>query len=480
VLGLAQVGQRQHAGQPVADTFDHILKAGHHLLGVINDVLDFSKIEAGKLELQISRVDLDDMVDSVVHLVAEQARTKGLTLAVSRDPALPSAFAADPVRLAQLLINLLNNAVKFTEQGRVDLVLRQIPEGLSMVVTDTGPGMGAEVMARLFQPFERGDSSTTRRVGGTGLGLSICKRLTDLMGGRISVDSQLGQGSRFEVVLPLQPLHTRVVDPARHAPDEPGLPEHLGPRLSGLRLLVAEDHPVNQMVLSQLLEAEGAEMVIVGHGGLAVEQLRQHGAEHFHLVLCDIEMPVMDGYEATRQIKALAPCLPVIGLTAHAFEDARRQGETAGMDGYITKPYMLDALVQEVRRLVAGPLAPRLAPAGGPLPTPGPVLDLGALKAHYGLLPDFLPRLLEAVRRTCESQPQALRQALASGNARQLRQLAHGVAGMSSNLLLPELTGLARRLEQVAEVDPKEAARLVDTLARALEGLNMTLSSHTV
>jgi two-component system CheB/CheR fusion protein len=472
VLGLAQVGQRQHAGQPGGGTFDHILNAGRHLLGVINDVLDFSKIEAGKLELQVSRVDLIDLVDSVVHLVADQARSKGLTLAVSRDPALPEAVAADPVRLSQLLINLLNNAVKFTDQGRVDLVLRQVPEGLSVVVNDTGPGMGADVMARLFHPFERGDSSTTRRVGGTGLGLSICKRLADLMGGRITVDSQLGQGTRFEVVLPLQPLHTHLLQPvASFAPPAGGA--HQGPRLAGLHLLVAEDHPVNQMVLSQLLEAEGAHLDIVAHGGLAVEQVRTKGLQHYQLVLCDIEMPVMDGYEATRQIKALAPGLPVIGLTAHAFEDARKQGQAAGMDGYITKPYMLDALVQEVLRLSGGTPEQPVRAIQEPVAS---VLDLAALHAHYGLLPDFLPKLLDAVRRTCERQPQALRAAVQAGDFNQLRHLAHGVAGMAANLLLRELTDQARLLEQLAGQDPQAAEALALQLAEGLERLTVHLA----
>ena len=480
VLGLAQVGQRQHAGQPVADTFDHILNAGRHLLGVINDVLDFSKIEAGKLELQVSRVDLNDTLDSVIHLVADQARSKGLTLSVSRDPALPQAFAADPVRLAQLLINLLTNAVKFTDHGRVDLVLRQVPEGLSMVVKDTGPGMAADVMARLFQPFERGDSSTTRRVGGTGLGLSICKRLTDLMGGRITVDSHPGQGTRFEVVVPLQPLHTLLLAPPTGAaqPIQPTPAAHPpGPRLLGMRLLVAEDHPVNQMVLSQLLEAEGALLDIVAHGGLAVEQVRLQGPHHYQLVLCDIEMPVMDGYEATRQIKAQAPGLPVVGLTAHAFDDARQQGQVAGMDGYITKPYMLDALVHEVLRLAPQGARPADTQALNPATSAplGHPLDLAALAAHYGLLPEFLPQLLDAVQRTCERQPQALRDAARAGDGLQLRQLAHGVAGMAANLLLTELTAQARQLEHRAVDDPIGAADLAEQLAQGLERLNVHL-----
>jgi CheY-like chemotaxis protein len=259
---------------------------------------------------------------------------------------------------------------------------------------------------------------------------------------------------------------------ARAEPDTQAAPRPQGPRLAGLHLLVAEDHPVNQMVLSQLLETEGAELDIVSHGGLAVEQVRLKGPQHYQLVLCDIEMPVMDGYEATRQIKAMAPGLPVIGLTAHAFEDARKQGQAAGMDGYITKPYMLDALVQEVLRLtVAAPLQPVPASQG----PQGSGLDLDALRAQYRLLPDFLPKLLDAVQRTCEQQPQALRAALQAQDFKQLRLLAHGVAGMTANLLLQELTEQARHLERLAETDPHRAADLVQPLAEGLERLNAHL-----
>ena len=272
VLGLAQLAQRQHEGQPVASTFAHIVQAGQHLLGVINDILDFSKIEAGKLELQVGRVDISELIDQAVTMVSQQAKVKGLSLRISRDPRLAEAYVGDPVRMAQLVINLLNNAVKFTDEGRVELVLSVLPasaqwpdEGVSLVVSDTGSGMSPAVLQRLFKPFEQGDGSSTRRVGGTGLGLSICKRLVDMMQGTISVSSAVAQGSRFEVCLPLRPLLTQVVEargPASVAADAVASGSGAGagePRLQGLRVLVAEDHPINQMVLGQLLQLEGAQ-----------------------------------------------------------------------------------------------------------------------------------------------------------------------------------------------------------------------------
>jgi PAS domain S-box-containing protein len=475
VLGLAQVAQRRHASEPVADTLTMIVQAGQHLLGVINDVLDFSKIEAGKLDLQIGCVDVSEWLGKAVSMVADQARDKGLSLRVSRDPALAPAYAGDAVRLAQILINLLTNAVKFTEKGQVELVVRSDGDGLSLVVSDSGIGMSESVMARLFSPFEQGDGSTTRRFGGTGLGLSICKRLVALMKGRISVSSEPGVGSRFDIWLPLQPLVSQAVDvnqPGRGAPLSWAMPPS-GERLKGLRLLVAEDHPVNQMVLAQLLEMEGAELVMVAHGGLAVEQVHEQGADAFNLVLCDIEMPVMDGYEATRQIKALASGLPVVGLTAHAFEDARLRGAEAGMVDYVTKPYMVDTLVLAILRHAVGVV---LQPAPVAVKTPsvsvGPYgIDRQALALHYRTLPDFVPRLLSMVRQTCESQPALLQAALDEAQPERLRYLAHGVAGMAANLLMPELRALAHKLEQASERSLQEAAPLVAELKDALATL---------
>ncbi|MBH1987798.1 MAG: PAS domain-containing protein [Burkholderiales bacterium] len=504
VLGLAQIAERQHEGEPVAHTFGHIVQAGQHLLGIINDILDFSKIEAGKLELQLARVDVTELIDRAVSMVSGQARSKGLSLRVSRDPLLAEAYVGDPVRLAQLLINLMTNAVKFTDAGRVELLISEgQPDGLSLVVSDTGCGMGPAVLQRLFKPFEQGDGSSTRRVGGTGLGLSICKRLVELMQGRIQVHSEPGQGSRFEVWLPLRPLWTQVVagGTAGVVPLHGAARGALGarhPRLSGLRVLVAEDHPINQMVLRQLLEAEGASLVLVENGLQAVEAVEavsqadpSGGAQGFDVVLCDVEMPVMDGYEATRRMRERAPALPIIGLTAHAFEDARRRGEAAGMSGYLTKPYMIDELVTLTSRLAAQHAqAAQRAPAasdstgatvpGAPsLPPQEPLvlrLHEAALLSHYRTVPDFVPRLLSLVRADCVSQPQRLRAAVEARDVEALRQLAHGLVGLAGNVLLPSLAEIAQRVQREAEAGRIDEAATC-SLCEALEALHCGLST---
>jgi two-component system CheB/CheR fusion protein len=485
VLGLAQVAQRHHAGQPVVDTFTQILQSGQHLLGIINDVLDFSKIEAGKLALQIGRVDVNELIDKAVGMVAGQARAKGLALRVSRDPQLAEAYAGDATRVAQLLINLLTNAVKFTEAGSVELVLRAQPGGVIILVSDTGPGMSEALMGRLFKPFEQGDGSTTRKVGGTGLGLSISKHLVDMMQGSIEAHSAPGQGAVFEVWLPLMPMLTHTPSPA--GSEAPRVAAG-GLGLQGLHILVAEDHPINQMVLQQLLQSEGASSHLVSQGDQAVAALKaalQPGPRPFDVVLCDIEMPVMDGYEATRLMRELAPELPILGLTAHAFDDARRRGEGVGMSGYLTKPYMLDELVTAIRRLVprtARPADPADAvdDAVGPVSRAQPMppipeglrLDPTALSRHYRTVPEFIPRLLSVVRDTCNSQPVLFEEALASGQADHLRLLAHGVMGVAANLLLPGLHGLAQELQEAATEDWSRAGELVAQVNAALELVN--------
>jgi signal transduction histidine kinase len=349
VLGFAQVGALRSKGEAAAEHFQHILHSGRLLLGLINDVLDFSMIDAGGFDLSPGDMPLDACIDSAVRSVRGQARDKGLALHAWRDPAMPAHWQGDAARVEQILVKLLGNAVKFTDRGEVRLTAWADAQGLRFSVADTGQGMTPEVLARLFKPFERGDASATRRVGGTGLGLSICWRLATLMGGGVTVDSEVGKGTRVDVMLPLAPLSPAAVADPR---DEPRRSEThwLDWGLQGLRVLVAEDHSVNQLLLEQLLLNVGAVMTCVDNGREAVEVVRRAGAGAFDIVLCDIEMPVMDGYEATREIRRIDPTLPVLGLTAHAVEHARERGLSAGMADYLTKPFDHETLMREMGR----------------------------------------------------------------------------------------------------------------------------------
>ncbi|WP_338439405.1 ATP-binding protein [uncultured Aquabacterium sp.] len=352
VLGLAQIGLHDHSG-PARQVFEQINASGRLLLGIINDILDFSKIEAGKLHIELQPVDLRALIDRTVAVVRERADGKGLAIHVALADDLPPTCMGDALRLEQILLNLLSNAVKFTAQGEVHVHASLRHTRLVLTVTDTGIGMRPSQVDRLFQPFEQADGSTTRQYGGTGLGLTITKRLVEMLEGDIQVHSAPGQGTRFEVSLPFLPA--QAAPAAAHAtPQAPVTPPAVQPqrlrRLEGLRILAAEDNPVNQMVLTELLAFEGAHVTMSDSGLAVVAELQASGRAAFDVVLMDIQMPLMDGYEATRLIKAFAPTLPVIGQTAHAMAEEHHKCRAAGMVDLVVKPIELEALVQTLLR----------------------------------------------------------------------------------------------------------------------------------
>jgi CheY-like chemotaxis protein/anti-sigma regulatory factor (Ser/Thr protein kinase) len=341
VLGFAEIGYRNCEDSAKArNAFAKIRASGQRLLGVINDVLDFSKIEAGKLNIERTEVRIAEVVDHTVDLVRDRAEAKRLALRVELAPDLPGHCLSDPLRLGQVLLNVLSNAVKFTEQGGVTLSVSRQADRLCFRVADSGIGMSEAQLADLFKPFQQGDASATRRFGGTGLGLAISKRIVELMHGSIVVDSRSGQGTTVEFSLPFIPC----------APSEAPPPAEYGARpLAGMTFLVAEDEEINRTILEDNLIEDGARVVVVDNGREAVERIAREGHSAFDFVLMDIQMPEMDGYEATRRIKAIAPELPVIAQTAHAFSEERERCLAAGMIGHLAKPIDPQALLQLVR-----------------------------------------------------------------------------------------------------------------------------------
>jgi PAS domain S-box-containing protein len=348
VLGFAQIGLNHHHDPGRArNAFEKIIGSGKRLLGVVNEILDFSKIDAGKLHIEATETALDSVLDGALQLVADRARAKGLQLRLVKSANLPPTCLSDPLRLGQVLLNLLTNAVKFTAAGSITLTATRQGGQLVFSVADTGIGMTAEELDVVFNPFQQADGSTTRKFGGTGLGLAICKRLLELMQGDISVQSTPGSGSLFEVRLPYVP-----------AVEPPGVPQALPAALpdkplAGISILVAEDDDINRMVLEVNLAERGARLVLVGDGAAAVDRVLGDGPTAYDVVLMDIQMPVMDGYEATRRILELAPGLPVIGQTAHAFNEDRDKCLAAGMAGFIAKPidpHELTKLILQVHR----------------------------------------------------------------------------------------------------------------------------------
>jgi signal transduction histidine kinase/DNA-binding response OmpR family regulator len=338
VMGFAQIGMRTCHDHDARDHFRHILTSGRHLLGIINEVLDLSKLDAGKLRIEATPFELVSNVNDALSLVRDSAREKQLELAVEYDPELPDWVMGDPRRLRQVLVNLLGNAIKFTRQGTVGLAIHRAGTETCFTVTDTGIGMDKAQISRIFTAFEQADGTMTRRYGGTGLGLAISRELVDLMGGAITAESKPGDGSTFRICLSLP--ETR--QPENH---EQTVTRTASNPLSGLRVMAVEDDEFNRMVLREMLEYEGATVVLANNGQQALDLLKQPDAVDFHLVLMDVQMPLMDGYETTRRIHAVNPSLPVIGLTAHALPEERDRCLAAGMLDHITKPVNAEQLV---------------------------------------------------------------------------------------------------------------------------------------
>ncbi len=328
-----------------------IRSSGQTLLAVINDILDLAKIEAGRMELEIAEFDPAATLDEVVSLLSVRAQAKGLSMHLCMPPDLPGALRGDASRLRQVLFNLIGNALKFTEHGSVniDVAHRPLPDDrveLTIAVRDTGIGIAPEAMPKLFDRFMQADARTARRYGGTGLGLAISREIVDLMGGRIEVDSAVGAGSTFRVVVAMSRG-----DAERLARAESTL--HASSDIGGLRILVAEDNGVNQILIKAILDQMGHYSDIVGNGIEAVSQVQ---AGRYDLVLMDIQMPEMDGEAATRAIRSLpngVASIPIIAMTANAMVEHREAYLASGMDDYVSKPISSKALAAAIARVTA-------------------------------------------------------------------------------------------------------------------------------
>lgn len=333
ILGMAGLLRGCALDDEAREYADTIAHSSETLLDVLDSILDFSKLDAERVELEIADCDLARLVSGVIDLMSAGARQKGLTLALCVGNGVPGWVRADPVRLRQVLLNLIGNAIKFTHDGGVTLSLEstagtQDSPRIRFIVTDTGIGIDEEARQRLFTEFSQADTSISRRFGGTGLGLAICRKLVELMGGVISVESAPGRGSRFIVEVPMSP---------GHPPDPLAAPVAI--TLPPLRILVAEDDPTNRKLISVLLDRGGHAVRLAGDGEEAVAAVQ---AEPFDLVLMDMRMPGVDGLEAARRIRALPDGharVPIIALTANALREDEAACRAAGMDDYLAKPF---------------------------------------------------------------------------------------------------------------------------------------------
>ena len=348
VLGMARALKQTKLDKRQADYVSMLIRSGDGLMTILNDILDISKIEAGKLELETVSFALRDAGQGVHELWSEVASAKGVKLTYVFDPDAPQWVIGDPTRIRQIMLNLVSNALKFTKEGDVRLSVRPVGDRVEIAVSDTGIGISEDQQAKLFQSFVQADNSTTRRFGGTGLGLAICKQLAELMGGAISLESQVGKGSVFRVTIPLAPSEARADD----------TDEGVEIDLTDLRVLVADDNVINQAVAKAILESAQAVTVVAGDGAAALDHLR---AGAFDVVLMDVHMPIMDGIEALGRIRAgeAGPAdIPVIALTADAMSGVNERLIAAGFDAVQPKPINPAALFAAIVTVCAAPRAP--------------------------------------------------------------------------------------------------------------------------
>ena len=355
VIGMGQLLKNTPLMPEQKEYAEAIVQSGNSLLAIINDLLDLSKIEAKRVELEQRDFSLAACLEEVVRNNAARAEAKGLTIGVERSADLPDGISGDPLRLKQVLNNLVGNAVKFTESGRVTISASQPAAGrLDLAVSDTGIGISPDALGKIFDPFIQADSSITRRFGGTGLGLTICQRLAVLMGGGLAVESRPGGGSTFRLSLPLVPASGPV--PLSHTVSMDDVWD--GP---GLDLLLVEDSDINRTLASRILEKIGHRVQVAGDGRQALEKLA-HG--QYDLVLMDINMPVLGGDEALQELRRgelqTGRHQPVIALTAYALKDEQERFLAMGFDGCATKPLEYEKLVLEMKRVLG-----RVVAAGG-------------------------------------------------------------------------------------------------------------------
>ena len=489
ILGYAELlledGDIQRAPERRIETIRTIQRNGRHLLQLINDILDVSKIEAGKLELERVRCSPAQIVAEVQSLMQERAQAKNLALRLEFAGPIPETIESDPTRLKQILINLVGNAIKFTERGGVRLVTQLVGRPtqdacadaaapavahsfLQFEIIDTGIGMTPAQVSDLFRPFEQGDSSMTRRFGGTGLGLTISQRLAEKLGGAVTVISQPKAGSTFTVTIATGPLDgVPLLDHPAEAPtlqpDTAVAEEPEEAQLNG-RILLAEDGPDNQRLIARLLQKAGADVAVVENGKAAVDAAlaAQHDGRPFDAVLMDMQMPVMDGYEAAQSLRRAGYTGTIIALTAHAMAQDRDKCLRSGCDDYASKPLERRGLLQTIRAHLS-----RHSDAASGVPgTLGPLVSELAGEADWAeLVVEFVAHLPARVS--------ALRQALAEQDLASLGRLAHQLKGAAGGYGFPAITAAAQQVEDSARAGAgcedlgKQVVALVELCRRA-------------
>jgi signal transduction histidine kinase/DNA-binding NarL/FixJ family response regulator len=447
LLGVAELLSETSLNDEQSEYVRIFRRAGDNLLNVINDILDFSKIEAGQVELECVAFHLADVVQDAVEIIGVRARAKGLCLNLDIRPEVPPRLMGDPGRLRQIILNLLSNAVKFTDRGGITTRVEPDQENpaagaIHFRVRDTGIGIPADRVSTIFESFTQADASTTRKYGGTGLGLAISKRFVELMGGRIWAESAPGEGSTMHFT-----ARFAVAEAASNVPIPKPAPPALGNR--ALRILLADDSEDNRFLVRGYLKDTGCLIDEVANGAEVVEKFT-NGA--YDLVLMDAEMPVLDGYAATRAVRAIekeraAPETPILALTAHALKEARDRSMEAGCTDHLTKPITKTALLEAIGRY-----APALPPV---------------VEVESWLKP-VIPAYLEKRR----ADVIKLKVALEQGDYDTVRTLGHQMAGSGAGYGFAKITEIGGALEESAMAsDATQIRNAIGQLEQFLRGL---------
>ncbi len=477
ILGFTEVLRRGFENSVLErqEYLDTIYASGQHLLNLINDILDLSKVEAGKMEVEKIRCSPLQLIHEAVTVLRGQAEKKGIQLAYEAPSGLPEFIVTDPVRFRQILTNLVGNALKFTEQGGVRVVARLAQDKreprLAVDVIDTGIGMPAETLQRIFDPFVQADTSVTRRFGGTGLGLAISRKFAEVLGGELTVQSELDSGSTFTFTVDPGPLDdTRIVSAAELTQQLRRTVESgtIQGQLPSVRVLVVDDGESNRKLINLVLSRAGAIVHAARNGKEALAALETLTVD---LVLMDMQMPVMDGFTATRLLREQQFPAPIIALTADAMKGTEEKCLAAGCTSFLTKPIDMDKLVQSVAAVLrdagyefsapdtaAAPALRRPTPAGRAIHSTLPTDD-----------PEFCAIIAEFVDRFRDKRS-AMRSAFAAGDHGQLAQLAHWLKGAGGTAGFHELTEPAKELERLSKAqatDEQLAAALADLEALA-------------
>ena len=477
--------------------FAEILRlSGDSLLSLVNDILDFSKMEANKLELERIDFDLGAVVAQLVLASAVKAREKGLELTCVIDPRVPLNLNGDPGRLAQILRNLLGNAIKFTSQGAVALTvdldaLHGEKAVLHFGVCDSGIGIPADKIQMIFDKFSQVDASMTRRFGGTGLGLAISRQLAELMGGRIQVESPVskplcgagGPGSFFRVTVPFGISREQSGD-REHGQGRPQAEARSqGPTVSGSRILLAEDNVANRQVALGILEKLGCRVDAVENGAEVLNALK---AASYDLVLMDVQMPVMDGVETTRRIRESASEIPVIAVTAHAMSGDREAFIRAGMNDYLSKPVSVQSVGDMLKKWLTNEAGPKrllpapeaMEPLTGETPPDCAWDRLGLLKRMMGD-EGLVAALAQGFVSDMPRQINLLRSAVLAGDEAELKRLAHSLKGSAANIGAPALMAAAESLEnRVFRLNHEQQLLALDSLISLFDDLKQAIAGE--